>query len=226
MKRILSAILLSFIIHWAFFKMNPGWFKTEPVFSRKKTDSVTVSISYRKPEKKIEEKTKVIKKPDPVKKEPEKKKVIKKVEKKKILKVQKEPVPKTPEPEKIEVAEEVEGPEDDVIEDEKEVKAVEEVAAKKSVQAIMAVPLYRHNPPPVYPKAAKRRGYQGTVILKVLVTVEGKVADLHVLESSGFSILDKAAKKSAEKWVFEPGYEGNKKVEMWVEVPVTFKLKK
>jgi len=223
MKRILPAIVLAILIHWAFFEINPVWFTKVPVISREKPSSVTVSISYRKPEKKPEEVKKVIKKPEPVKPEPEKKEVKKKVQKqKKVIKVHKEPVPKAPEPEKTEVIEDVE---EDIIENLEVVETVEEVVTKKPVQAIKAVPLYRYNPPPVYPKTAKRRGYQGTVILEILVTIDGKVSDLRILESSGYGILDKAAKKSAEKWFFEPGFEGNKKVEMWVEVPVTFKLK-
>jgi protein TonB len=225
MKRILPAIILALLIHWGFFEVNPFWLKAKPVISRKKPGSVTVSISYRKPEKK-EVKKKVIKKPEPVKPMPEKKKVKKKVKKqKKILKVQKEPVPKEPdpkEPEKTQVVEEVEN---EIMFTEDQVETAEEVATSLPAQARKAVPLYRYNPPPHYPKTAKRRGYQGTVILEILVTIEGKVADIKILESSGHKILDKAAKKSAEKWSFEPGYEGNKKVEMWVEVPVTFTLK-
>ena len=38
-----------------------------------------------------------------------------------------------------------------------------------------ATPLYRQNPVPEYPLIARKRGYQGTVVLEVLVTREGKV---------------------------------------------------
>ena len=88
-----------------------------------------------------------------------------------------------------------------------------------------ARPLYRSNPPPKYPVLARRRGFQGNVVLEVLVSRIGNVIDLHVLSSSGHPILDRAAKSSVKNWTFEPGMIGQKKVEMWVRVPIRFELK-
>lgn len=88
-----------------------------------------------------------------------------------------------------------------------------------------ARPLYRSNPPPKYPAVARRRGFQGNVVLEVLVSRIGNVIDLHVLSSSGYPILDRAAKSSVKNWTFEPGMRGQKKVKMWVRVPIRFELK-
>lgn len=88
-----------------------------------------------------------------------------------------------------------------------------------------ARPDYLRNPKPRYPKRARRRGYQGTVILEVLVDRTGRVDDLRVLTSSGHQILDKAARQSVKTWLFQPGMVGDKRVEMWVRVPVQFELK-
>jgi len=88
-----------------------------------------------------------------------------------------------------------------------------------------ARPLYRSNPPPKYPAVARRRGFQGNVVLEVLVGQIGNVIDLRVLSSSGYPILDRAAKSSVKHWTFEPGMRGQKKVEMWVRVPIRFELK-
>lgn len=88
-----------------------------------------------------------------------------------------------------------------------------------------ARPLYRSNPPPKYPAVARRRGFQGNVVLEVLVGPDGNVIELHVLSSSGYSILDRAAKSSVENWTFEPGMRGQEKVEMWVRVPIRFELR-
>jgi len=88
-----------------------------------------------------------------------------------------------------------------------------------------ARPLYRSNPPPKYPSVARRRGFQGNVVLEVLVSPVGNVIELHVLYSSGYPILDRAAKSSVKNWTFEPGMRGQKKVEMWVRVPIRFELK-
>jgi len=88
-----------------------------------------------------------------------------------------------------------------------------------------ARPLYRSNPPPKYPAVARRRGFQGNVVLEVLVGQIGNVIDLRVLSSSGYPILDRAAKSSVKNWTFEPGMRGQKKVKMWVRVPIRFELK-
>ncbi|MFO7598639.1 MAG: energy transducer TonB [Candidatus Desulfacyla sp.] len=88
-----------------------------------------------------------------------------------------------------------------------------------------ATPVYRKNPRPEYPRTARRRGYEGTVLLEVLVNSAGKVDELRLEESSGYDILDRSAMKSVRNWVFEPGSIGDRKVDMWVRVPVRFELK-
>ncbi|UCF83239.1 MAG: energy transducer TonB [Desulfobacteraceae bacterium] len=102
----------------------------------------------------------------------------------------------------------------------------EPLASVPSAQIIReAVPVYRKNPPPQYPRVARRRGYQGTIVLEVLVNREGRVEKLKVFQSSGYSVLDKSAIRSVKGWLFEPGRRGDEKVEMWVKLPVRFKLK-
>ena len=96
---------------------------------------------------------------------------------------------------------------------------------KKTPVVREAVPLYRVNPPPEYPRLARKRGYQGTVVLDVLVDQNGKVGNLRLFTSSGHSILDKKAMASVKGWLFEPAMKGDKKLDMWVRVPVRFELK-
>ena len=88
-----------------------------------------------------------------------------------------------------------------------------------------ARPAYKDNPRPQYPKRARRRGYEGTVVLEVLVDGNGRVKELRILTSSGHSALDRAALKSVNGWLFEPGMVGDEKVDMWVRVPVRFELR-
>ncbi len=88
-----------------------------------------------------------------------------------------------------------------------------------------AKPIYENNPPPEYPRLARRRGFEGTVVLEVLVDKEGGVEDMRLFRSSKYSILDKAAMASVKKWVFKPGMRGKEPVEMWVRVPIRFQLK-
>jgi len=101
-----------------------------------------------------------------------------------------------------------------------------EIASIPPVKAVReARPAYKVNPPPPYPKRARRRGYEGTVILEALVDGSGRVKELRVLTSSGHRVLDKAALKSVNGWLFEPGMVGDEKVDMWVRVPVRFELR-
>lgn len=90
----------------------------------------------------------------------------------------------------------------------------------------MAYPRYQLNAPPAYPGLARKRGQEGTVILQILVDKDGMVDDLNIDVSSNFPLLDRAAVSAVWKWSFEPGRRGEERVQMWVRVPVTFKLKK
>ena len=96
---------------------------------------------------------------------------------------------------------------------------------KKTPVVREAVPLYKVNPPPEYPRLARKRGYQGTVVLEVMVDQNGRVGNLRLFTSSGHSILDKKAMASVKGWLFEPAMKGDKKLDMWVRVPVRFELK-
>ncbi len=89
----------------------------------------------------------------------------------------------------------------------------------------LATPLYRKNPPPIYPRRARKRGVTGTVLLLVSVSGIGRVQDIKIEKTSGHSILDKAAVKSVQKWLFEPGLSDGKPASMWVQVPVRFELR-
>ncbi|MEJ2730902.1 MAG: energy transducer TonB, partial [Deltaproteobacteria bacterium] len=89
----------------------------------------------------------------------------------------------------------------------------------------LALPLYKQNAAPLYPLKARRLGYEGIVMLKVLIDENGRVDDLMVLESSGHRVLDRAALSAVKKWLFEPGTEGGVKKKMWVKIPIRFDLK-
>ncbi len=98
-------------------------------------------------------------------------------------------------------------------------------AAPSGPKVVMASPAYSENPDPVYPRVARKRGYEGVVLLKVLVGGDGRVEDLLVSKSSGYDVLDRSALKAVREWLFEPGNVDGKLVKMWVKVPVQFALK-
>jgi len=87
-----------------------------------------------------------------------------------------------------------------------------------------AAPNYGINPLPKYPLLAREKGYEGTVYLRVLVRVDGRVGQLAVDRSSGHEILDRAAVDSVKGWAFLPAKKGGKPVESWVLLPVKFAL--
>ncbi len=87
-----------------------------------------------------------------------------------------------------------------------------------------AMPLYKENQLPVYPGLARKRGYEGTTVLRVLVNEKGMVGKVRVATSSGHGILDKAAVAAVKRWSFAPGVNNGLPIAMWVMVPVHFSL--
>jgi protein TonB len=83
---------------------------------------------------------------------------------------------------------------------------------------------YLHNPSPSYPMAARRRGDQGTVTVKVLVTAEGLPTNVSLEKTSGYAALDEAAVNAVRSWRFVPAREGTQAVEALYIVPVVYKL--
>lgn len=83
---------------------------------------------------------------------------------------------------------------------------------------------YLNNQPPSYPSQAKKDGVQGKVLLVVSVLENGLVADVSVSETSGYSILDNAAKNAVKGWNFIPAKRSGQAVVAKVIVPIEFKL--
>lgn len=111
--------------------------------------------------------------------------------------------------------------EEEPVEDE---KTSETPGAQEGAVIQSSVPRYDINPEPKYPSVARRRGYEGTVVLKVLVTIEGRTGQVTVVQSSGFKILDRRAVETVQKWLFIPALRGSEAVETVVNVPITFQL--
>ena len=83
---------------------------------------------------------------------------------------------------------------------------------------------YLNNPKPSYPLRARKRGYEGTALLKVLVSAEGLPKSVYLSQSSGHAILDRAALDTVKRWSFIPAKKGNTAVEASVEIPIRFNL--
>jgi protein TonB len=88
-----------------------------------------------------------------------------------------------------------------------------------------ATPNYKENTPPAYPLTARRRNYEGTVLLDVLVRRDGTVGSVRLSQSSGHEALDQSAMRAVMKWTFHPGKRGDEPLEMWVTIPIRYQLR-
>lgn len=84
---------------------------------------------------------------------------------------------------------------------------------------------YSYSPKPNYPERARAEGWEGTVLIRVLVDPQGKSKWVEVSRSSGFAVLDGAAVEAVKRWRFQPARYGDRRVESWVKVPIIFQLK-
>lgn len=87
-----------------------------------------------------------------------------------------------------------------------------------------AKPDYLQNPAPAYPEAARRRGYQGTVMLLAHVDKSGMPVRINIEHSSGHTLLDAAALKAVKTWRFSPARLGDMPIDSTVRVPIKFNL--
>jgi len=77
---------------------------------------------------------------------------------------------------------------------------------------------------PEYPSASKRLEEEGTVQLKFLVGVDGKVIESAVEKSSGYRRLDEAARAGLSKCQFKPGTVDGKPQQSWASMKYTWRL--
>jgi len=83
---------------------------------------------------------------------------------------------------------------------------------------------YLQNPPPEYPASARRHRQEGTVMLEVAVTREGRAHAVEISRSSGHSLLDDAAQNAVKRWQFIPARRGSEVIEASVIVPIVFQI--
>ena len=85
---------------------------------------------------------------------------------------------------------------------------------------------YLHAPPPIYPRASMRAGNEGTVLLEVLVDVDGHPLRVEVRQGSGDSRLDAAARRQVlAHWQFRPAMHNGRAIQAIGLVPVNFRLR-
>jgi periplasmic protein TonB len=84
---------------------------------------------------------------------------------------------------------------------------------------------YASAPAPAYPRDELLDGKEGTVVLRVLVDVDGKPLSVEIERSSGHRKLDEAARRQVlRKWMFRPAIRNGQAVQVYGIVPVSFSL--
>lgn len=84
---------------------------------------------------------------------------------------------------------------------------------------------YLNNPAPAYPSLSRRMGEEGSVVVRVFVSEDGKAAQVQLKTSSRHSRLDEAALEAVRRWRFVPARRGDTAVSAWVLVPISFSLR-
>lgn len=84
-------------------------------------------------------------------------------------------------------------------------------------------PRAKSTPPPKFPRDARRRGLQGTVVIRTTIQVDGKLGDFEVLRADHPEFV-KPALKAVRKWTFEPATCNGRPVEASYTLRVNFEL--
>jgi len=78
--------------------------------------------------------------------------------------------------------------------------------------------------PPMYPIRAKRLNIEGWVSVRFLVTREGTVEKVEILEAEPADTFDNSVIKCVHKWKFKPGTVEGVPVKIWVETTIRFEM--
>jgi len=96
-------------------------------------------------------------------------------------------------------------------------------AAQAQVPWLTHVDVVDRMDPPVYPKEAMAKGITGSVVIELLVGMDGNVKEAKVVKSTPAVVFDQAAIDAALKWHIVSALEG-KPVERRVRTEVAFEL--
>jgi periplasmic protein TonB len=85
---------------------------------------------------------------------------------------------------------------------------------------------YLEPPVPVYPRASRRLGESGLVVVRVFVDADGMPRQLQIAQSSGFVRLDDAALEGVRRARFKPPTENGRPTAGWARIPIPFELER
>lgn len=131
----------------------------------------------------------------------------------------------------------IEAAEGEEVDDEAEIAPtsfdrIEDVPPPPPPPSEQAREFYAFDEPPVlikfvsprYPDLARQAGIEGTVLLRVLVAEDGKVASVSVIQSDVTPAMERAAMKAAKQFLFKPAKQRTVPVKANMAIPIRFKL--
>lgn len=96
--------------------------------------------------------------------------------------------------------------------------------APQKIRTAAIVDAKRSCDEPQYPSASRRLEESGTVLLRFLIDIDGRVVDSKVDTSSGHERLDKAARDALARCTFKPGTLDGKPEQSWASIKYTWRL--
>ena len=87
----------------------------------------------------------------------------------------------------------------------------------------VTAPVLLHKVEPEYSEEARKAKYQGTVLLYIEVSPDGRATNIRVQRSLGLG-LDEKAIEAVKQWKFKPGYKNGQPVTVAATIEVNFRL--
>lgn len=107
----------------------------------------------------------------------------------------------------------------------KTAQSAKPTASQPAMPMLVSQPKFKIKPvSPSYPRAARRKGLEGEVLVEVWLDKNGKQLKRDIIKSSGVSSLDKAALSAIKKWQFNAYQDNGTAIAHRVHIPITFKL--
>ena len=91
--------------------------------------------------------------------------------------------------------------------------------------SIYSPPVFLVRENPQYPAEALSEGHQGKVVIKFFISAQGKVESTQIVESSGSSVLDKAAELAASSSQFNPAERDHQPISAEATATYRFELR-
>lgn len=98
-------------------------------------------------------------------------------------------------------------------------------AMQNALPKLVENPQFKLQPTPInYPRLAKRKGMQGTVLIELWLDEKGEQRKKLLIQGSGFELLDNAALTAIAQWRFQAYVENGVAKAHRVRIPVRFNL--